>query len=134
MAMTVRYEGRESRLRAALPTVLLVAFVWAGLQILLLIYLKVVILFPTSPFPSAGEFRAGLLSGAPGPGETLALGLLVVNVLFVGLIWLRYASAPPLSRPQGLAALVTHAGVTLLLGFLQWRWLQLLAVVFGGAA
>ena len=128
--MKLSYRRRESRHRVVFPPVVLVAFVWVGVQILLLLYLRVVLLFPTAPGPSLGEFMAQVLSGSSAAGPSLASGLLVVNILFVGLIWLKYRSYRARSRPEKLAAILTYGGATILLLFLQWNWLEILRSAF----
>lgn len=117
---------RGPTLREVFPPIVLVAFVWAGVQVLLLIYFRIVLLFPTAPGPSRAEFMAQVLAASSPAGPALASGLLVVNILFVGVIWLRYKSVRPQSRSEKLAAMLTYGGTTILLLFLQWAWLEFL--------
>lgn len=121
---------RESRLRVFFPPAVLVTFLWAGLQVLLLIYLRVVLLYPTEPGPSVGDFMAEVFSASSAAAPALGLGLLVVNLLFVGLIWLNYRPSRLRSQPAKLAAMLTFGGTTLLLLFLQWKWLEILRLAF----
>jgi hypothetical protein len=60
---------------------------------------------------------AEVFSASSAAAPALGLGLLVVNLLFVGLIWLNYA-------------MLTFGGTTLLLLFLQWKWLEILRLAF----
>lgn len=112
------------------PPVILVAVIWAGFQTLLLLFLRVVLLYPTEPGPPFGEFMAQVLSGSPAAGPALGLGLLVINILFVGLIWLNYRSIRLRSQPGSLVALLTYGGSSILLMFLQWKWLEILRMAF----
>jgi hypothetical protein len=73
---------------------------------------------------------AQVLAGSSAAGPELATGLLVVNILFVGLIWLKYKSFRSRSRPEKLAEMLTYGGATILLLFLQWKWLELLMSAF----
>jgi hypothetical protein len=73
---------------------------------------------------------AQVLSGSSAAGPALASGLLLVNILFVGLIWLKYRSFRSRSRPEKLAAILTYGGATILLLSLQWNWLEILRLAF----
>ena len=73
---------------------------------------------------------AQVLSGSPAAGPALGLGLLVINILFVGLIWLNYRSIRLRSQPGSLVALLTYGGASVLLMFLQWKWLEILRMAF----
>jgi threonine/homoserine/homoserine lactone efflux protein len=128
--MDLKYHRQESMLRVVLPPAVLVASVWAGFQILLLVYLRIVLLYPTTPGPPLGEFMTEVLSGSSAAGPALALGLLVVNLLFVVLIWLSYRSFRSRSRSEKVAAILTYGGATVLLVFLQWKWMEILRLAF----
>ena len=121
---------RESRLRVVLQPAVVLAFLWAGVQILLLVYFRVVLLYPTAPGASVSEFMAQVLAGSSAAGPALATALLVVNILFVGLIWLKYKSFRSQSRPEKLAAMTACGGATILLLYLQWKWLELFRHAF----
>jgi hypothetical protein len=123
MTLKLNPYRRESRLRVLFPPAVLVTFLWAGLQVLLLIYLRVVLLYPTAP-------GAEVFSASSAAAPALGLGLLVVNLLFVGLIWLNYRPSRLGSQPAKLAAMLTFGGTTLLLLFLQWKWLEILRLAF----
>lgn len=120
----------ESRVRVLFPPVVLLSFLWAGVQALLLVYFRVVLLYPTAPVPSLGEFMTQVFAGSSAAGPAFATVLLVVNGLFVGLIWVKYASFRLLTRPEKLAATLTCGATTVLLGYLQWHWLELLRSAF----
>jgi len=93
--------------------VVVVALVWVGLQTLLLIYLRVVLLYPTERGPYLREFMTRVLSGSSAAGPALASVLLVVNILFIVLIWLKYRSFQ--SQSQKLGGTLTYGGATILL-------------------
>jgi len=97
-----------------------------GLQILLHLYFRVVLLYPTGQVPSLADFMEQVVAGSPETGPALATALFVVNLLFVGLLWLKYRSARPWSGREKLAAIVSHGGTSVLLLYLQWKWLELL--------
>lgn len=121
---------RESSRRVVFPPVVVVALVWVGLQILLHVYFRVVLLYPTEPVPSLAEFMAQVLAGSSTAGPALATVLFVVNILFVGLIWLKYRSLQSPSPPEKLTAMLTYGGASVLLLYLQWKWLELLRSAF----
>jgi len=128
--MKSSYRRRESRLRVMFPPVVLVAFLWVGLQILLHLYFRVALLYPTTPGSSLGEFMAQVFAGSSAAGPALATALFVVNTLFVGLIWLKYRSFRSRSRPEKLTAMLTCGGTTILILYLQWKWIELFRHAF----
>lgn len=119
--MEVTHHYPEPGTRVVFSPSVLVAIVWAGVQALLLVYFRVVLLYPTEPAASLGEFMQQVFSGSSAAGPAFATVLFVVNGLFIGLIWLKFESGH-----KTMTAMVTCAGMTALLLYLQWKWLELL--------
>ena len=120
----------QSMLGRAAPPAVLVAYVWVGLQLLLLVALRVMLLFPTTPGPSVGEFLSQMFSSSPAPAPALGLGLLIVNTLFIGLIGLNWKSLVSDSRWGKLLSLLVSVAAVALLAIVQWNWLVLLKSAF----
>jgi hypothetical protein len=70
-----------------------------------------------------------ILRGAPGVRPTFSTALLVVNPLFVGLLWSKFRSLRWQPRPTRLVAALTYVGATLILALVLWAWSFLLSSV-----
>ena len=112
--------GPRSIFGGALSPVIVVAWLWSGLVILLLLYLQTVL---SQPSPDEAVRISALRELWLGPtplGLPLRHVVKVVNVLFIVFLWLRFRSSSRRRERTGLFDRLLYLGTAALLLAVEW--------------
>lgn len=106
----------------------MVALLWVGVQVLVLLYLRTVLEASIHRDPASAAALLEALAVAPAGGLAVRWWLLAVNLAFVVLLWLRERASVRADRGRRIETLLVHGGAAVLLLLVQAAWEALLRV------
>ncbi len=118
----------ESSIRRLWSPVVVTAFLWVGVQVLVLFYLRTVLEASIHRDPGLAVAVLEALAVAPAGGLAVRWWLLAVNLAFVVLLWLRERSFLREDRGRRIETMLVHGGTAVLLLLVQGAWEALLRV------
>lgn len=106
--------------RGALSPAIIVAWLWSGLLILLLVYLRTLLSYPSAEDAlRIRDFHEFWLGPTP-VGLPLRHVVKVVNVLLIALLWIRFRTMRRIPGPSRLTGRLLYLGTAVLILALEW--------------